>query len=656
MRGGGGYANGLGPVIALALTLGVTGAASAVRAANLPDSVAYAARFTNGNHVGLTVTNYGVLGNSFTSRAPSFEYPLGSGYEHMSRGGLWFGAITPTDTGVAIGVTTGIVDEPQGVNGTVDTEFTPASLGLLERSRIPNNPRFSPEAVSDQDLIALYSDLTPGYHPVFEQHTPLHILVRETALSFQLPAAESFVVLRFTITNMGPPLREAWAALYTQLVSGNKNAYATWPPGANSGAGSWYYRTRIQYDVARRMYEERFCASNANCLASITPPWAAVKLLRVAPGHVTDKQTFLHWWTYSPGDASRDEDRERYAIMSAPGTTDPSECIPGGGACSPIGLVSVGPFHEIATGDSVQVDFAMIGAEDDAALPRHADYAQFAADIGYRLPSAPPSPRVHVETGAEHVDVYWDDSPESAVDPASQAPGGKDFEGYRVYLGEDRQAPGLVAQYDLPDTTGFNTGMAAVTLATPVTYDGITYRYHTRIDHLRDGYRYFGAVTSYDTGDETTPPLESSIGQNKFLAVPAPAPGESGGRITVFPNPYRVETGWDQGQLVRDHYLWFAGLPARCVLRIYTLSGDLVLERRFDGATYHGDGVRGLHDPGHDVDTGAPALSGASFAWDLITQRGQAAATGLYVWSVEDLAGERFMRGKFLIVKSDREP
>ena len=41
-------------------------------AANLPDSVAYAARYTSGNKVGLALSNYGVLGNSFTSTRSSF--------------------------------------------------------------------------------------------------------------------------------------------------------------------------------------------------------------------------------------------------------------------------------------------------------------------------------------------------------------------------------------------------------------------------------------------------------------------------------------------------------------------------------------------------------------------------------------------------------
>ena len=49
-------------------------------------------------------------------------------------------------------------------------------------------------------------------------------------------------------------------------------------------------------------------------------------------------------------------------------------------------------------------------------------------------------------------------------------------------------------------------------------------------------------------------------------------------------------------------------------------------------------------------------LSGTTFAWDLITKEGQAAATGLYLYSVEDKDhGNQRTVGKFLIVKSDRE-
>jgi hypothetical protein len=48
-------------------------------------------------------------------------------------------------------------------------------------------------------------------------------------------------------------------------------------------------------------------------------------------------------------------------------------------------------------------------------------------------------------------------------------------------------------------------------------------------------------------------------------------------------------------------------------------------------------------------------LSGASFAWNLITRTGQAAASGMYLWTVEDRDSGKTERGKFLVVKSDVE-
>jgi hypothetical protein len=104
---------------------------------------------------------------------------------------------------------------------------------------------------------------------------------------------------------------------------------------------------------------------------------------------------------------------------------------------------------------------------------------------------------------------------------------------------------------------------------------------------------------------------------------------------------------------VRDHYLWFTGLPERCRLKILTLSGDLVFEKDFDGATYGGEGARGVFDPNKSL--GKPVLSGTTFGWNMITTEGQAVATGLYLFTVEDKSSGDRTVGKFLIVKSDRE-
>jgi hypothetical protein len=325
-----------------------------------------------------------------------------------------------------------------------------------------------------------------------------------------------------------------------------------------------------------------------------------------------------------------------------------------GPSLSPIEMISVGPFPEIPPDSTITVDFAFVGGREFVDLAAHAAFARYAFEQQYRLPSPPPSPRLHVRAKDESIELLWDDVSERTPDDTSPAPGGIDFEGYRVYVGRDRNDLSLVAQFDVPDTVGFDTGFDAIRLPAPEIIEGDTVRYHYTVPGLRDGITYTVAVTAYDVGDVQVGSLESGLNENKQIAVPNPAPGERSG-VTVYPNPYKVEAVWDAGQLVRDHYLWFANLPARARLRIFTLAGDLVLDVDFDGATYDGSNARGLYDPGVDIDTPPPTLSGASYAWDLITRQGQAAASGLYIYAVEDRESGKVERGKFLIVKSDRE-
>jgi hypothetical protein len=362
-------------------------------------------------------------------------------------------------------------------------------------------------------------------------------------------------------------------------------------------------------------------------------------------------------WDFAPGDNSRDEDLERYALMSSGTKTVldplPTELSPRDG--DPAELIAAGPFPTIGTGDSVEVDFVYIGATDEAGLIKRARTAQRAYDLHYIVPVPPPSPQFRAVARAGAVDFYWDESPEEFLDPTAPQP--KDFEGYRVYAGETREDLKLLAQFDLVgpaphDTTGFNTGLAVVRLATPVEIDGVTYHYKFTVNNLRDGFKYFTAVTAYDVGNTEIESLESGRGQNEAMVVPSPRVGERSGGVVVFPNPYRVEAAWDAGKNVREHYLWFANLPARCTIRIYTLAGDLVYDQGFDGATYNGSNARGIFNPASDL---PGTFSGATFGWDLVTRRGQAVASGLYLWSVEDLGSGKTQVGKVLIVKSDRE-
>ncbi len=634
-------------------------------AASAVDSVLFRSLVTTNNLCAVTLTNYGFIGNNFISRAPSFEYPAGSGFEHLVRAGLWVGAHSTRGAefnGVVTGTTDGAVNNAsQGA-----TEFTPAGNEFQRRSILITDPFYSTSAVSEQDIISSYSDF-PAKRAAsnFEDHTPMGLLVTQENYSWSFSDFANILFFRFHIKNTGPLLTNVWVGFYSEFASGNKNAYTNWAPSSAdpSGTGSWFNKKQIAYDPALQLFREHYCLRLPipdGCQYEKTPYWVGVKLLgaRGLTEDLTTKKITLEAWSWSPSSPFRAFDSQRYAIMSS-GTIHPltgDSLQPQTG--DPAGVFAVGPFPRIYTDSTITVDFAMLGGPQISDIQQTSRVAQRAYDLEYIVPIPPPSPRLKIVSRDEALDLYWDDSPESAEDPTSPTP--IDFEGYRVYLGESRDRLRKVGEFDsnvFPgDTTGFNTGFAAVRLATPAVFDGRSYAYKFTARGLRNGFKYFASVSAFDRGNSIIESLESGQTQNLSLAVPGPNENERPGvGPTVFPNPYRVEARWDQGRKVRDHYLWFTKLPRRCTLRIFTLSGDLILERAFDGSTYRGDGARGLYNPVQDTPLAPPTLSGTSFAWNLITREGQAAATGLYLFSVEDSdTGERTV-GKFLIVKSDRE-
>jgi hypothetical protein len=632
----------------------------------LLDSLRYVFRVTDGNLMGITVTNYGFIGNNFFSRTPSMEYPLGTGYEHLVRGGLWVGAHAVDDSGAFVGVSAGTVDgrttdgSPQSA-----TEFTPASSDIGIHSTLPNSHYFDRHAVSEQDFISLFSD-RPARRAAnnSEEHRPVDILVRLENYAWSFSAYQHFVIFHYTITNLGPPLANVWVGMYSELASGPKNGYNAWPPSTNdaSGNGFWFSKKWVQYNDTLRMIQEHYCIAQpipSACVLERVPEWVGVKLLGTGPEPLSTKQVTLAAWRWSPGDTLRDFDSERYALMSAGTIQDLSgnDFLPQTG--DPVTLLAAGPFAQINHGDTISVDFALCGGDgltDPSALNGHAEVAQRAFDRHYVVPVPPPSPRLKVIARNQALDLYWDKDPEAFADTTGPYP--LDFEGYRVYVGDDRNHLKRIAQFDLAtpphDTTGFNTGLDAVRRDT--TIDGVSYSYRYTVPALKNGFKYFVAVTSYDLGNVEIESLESGIPQNKTLAIPNPAAGEfAANKVYVYPNPYRVEAAWDRGKQTRDHYLWFTNLPPHCMVRIYTLSGDIVYETEFVGSTYQGGGTRGVYDPAHELDVDPPTMSGTTLAWNMITRMGQAAATGLYMYSVENLNGGTKTLGKFLIVKSDQE-
>ncbi|MBI5836102.1 MAG: hypothetical protein HZB25_02545 [Candidatus Eisenbacteria bacterium] len=643
---------------------------------------------TSNNLLNITFTNYGSWGLGYTSSVtPNFTYPAGSTNEHMVRGGIWIGAKTVCDTCAdqsRVAVSFGSQDQ-NGSIGTPYSEFTPLpnKKGALLQvmSSLETSDIYNPRAVSEQDIIARFGD-NPGTQVGDELHFPLNVQVTESIYSWSFGFAENFIIQHVVIKNTGDLLRNVFVTHYTEMQSLNKASYPYYP--SLTGAAP-YSKKLITYTPSLRLLTERYCESTQGCKYDRVPAVVGVAVLGTHPdtlgtpyAHGDSLRARFLTHKYSGGLGfddpayARGSDDQKYTFMQIPTEIEPQEA----GTSDPSQWITVGPFPVLQRGDSITVDFAFVGGA--SGDPQHAQElaelatrnAQLAFNLNYNLPTPPPSPRLYARPGNNALELLWEGSADNTVDLTGPPGTEHDFEGYRVYFGESANNMHLVAQFDRDDTTGFNTGLDSLRLpdGSPVTFERVirrptgdstgvdTMKYHYVIRGLRDGFKYFASVTSFDSGNPRVDPLESGKTQNRMMVVPGPTGAQTTNLgVTVFPNPYRVEARWDANLFAKDHYLWFANLPARCKVRIYTLAGDLVYESDFDSSTYHGANARGVYSEGRDFPIKPPILSGSMFAWDLISRFNQAVGTGLYLYSVEDSKSGKRQVGKFAVIKSDRE-
>jgi hypothetical protein len=252
------------------------------------DSVRYDTKVANNNLVGMTLSNYGFIGNNFISRAPSFEYPLGSNREHMVRAGWWIGAQAIDDQGAFTGVSTGAVDGSSGSASQAATEYSPASLNIRERSALANSPVYDKQSVSEEDFIGFFSD-EPARRFSSENHRPLNLLLRQENYDWSFSDYAHFNIFHLVITNLGLPLRNVWVGLYGELASGTRDDYSMWPPASSSPAGSWFKKKWVQYDDSLRLFREHYCFNQPvppavpdACNLPHVPDWVGYSLLGAA--------------------------------------------------------------------------------------------------------------------------------------------------------------------------------------------------------------------------------------------------------------------------------------------------------------------------------------------------------------------------------------
>ncbi len=661
---------------------------------------------TNIGNIGLTVTSFGRVGNTFSQSfwptQPSCEYPITpvrSRIEHLFSGGLWVGGYKNGQGPFVSTVTTDYYSNP--------SEFTqPLDSGLTERSSLLDSRYYSPGAVSHQDFIADYTDsnsVDPGTGQELVGHVPLNVSVHQETYAWEYPSADFFVIFSFTVKNTGSfPIDSMFVGFVNDFVVRNTNFRLP------TEGTSFYSGTGIGYVDSLRLAYAFDAQHSAN--DGPTDNYVSIKLLGVDPlGFVVSSRpalldslnslTHFSAWQFhlGTGDAnllSPATDALRFEKME---TSIPSDYYNNrnnpsylGNAGNRYTLLSVGPFT-LAPDSSVTVVFAMVCGpklntgnptdyQNNVAASRktlcdNATWAQRTyngedkngngvLDPGedldgngkitrYIFPNILPPPHVRIEPGDAEATIYWDDAPENVVDPLLNR---KNFEGYRVFMSR----PGFdfqgvqepyeeIADFDLIDSVGLDAGLPA-RIDPPKEFagDANRYVYSFKVPYLLNGWQYVFGVEAYDKGNPAlgmpSQPSVRSLGR----IFPGPtAAAKDSGAVGVFPNPYYTRAYWD-GTGAREKKIYFYNLPSRCEIRIYTVAGDIVATLEHDASTYTGSDIQWFQ---HYASDNTQKLPGGLHAWNLITDADQAIATGLYLFTVKDLNTGVIKRGKFLVIK-----
>jgi len=621
-------------------------------------------------------------------------------------GGFWISAIRPS---------TAPIDSVWGVEdwamyaGSVGASQTQSRYLIVRHQlRYPNgeNYWFQTDPVGGEEVVETEWKFNPNYQFQYLPARFLPVDVKRTVRTWSGSARdERYIIVEYVIRNISrdPDIynpvdtaNPAQKILARDSVLSNTYIAFTYAFSINargwnmlfSQYGSGAMNNRFLYDPVRRMvygWADDFTQSVGNDKFDpfqyqsggppggrewLAPQFAGIKFLHISKDNTgqTNRISSVAWSVSDPRDsypylglnsgelihaAMADPAKMYKPILFPQGLSDPRW-----GNARMWTVVNLGPFT-LMPGDSItvvmaevvgmapdslvtnptttQTQIAQLGLQD---LQRNADRAQFTYDHGYRTIAAPPSPGSFV---LEHLPgtsvgnvISWSDSVESLKNPDY---GISTLVGYRIYRsGYLPTGPyQLIATIPKGDPKYYNSSQrsytyidSAKTGATPIT----------------PGYGYYYSIVGYDTGhanwpidvtarfpetgSNRVPPLESSKWPNHtivpFIASFAPV-NSTLDSVLVVPNPFIMRSGFViPGE---QDYIQFVNVPSPCTIRIYTLRGDLVKTIEHTEAT----GVA---------------------RWDQITDYGQFAKSGIYIFHLTSYApatNGMVKIGKFAIVR-----
>ena len=349
-------------------------------------------KYTTVGNLGLTITNFGILGNGWNlmedgSIHPSCQYKQQTEIareqiEHFSYAGLWVGGIVNGERRVSTSIVDGVFEA--GNEGFELFAETP----ILIQSSISSTTQdsmaqyYSPNAISHQDMFADFKDYgtSASDNMGIPNHNPLGIEIHLESYSWNYSYADAFAILNYTFKNASSDtIRDIYAGIWADPSVANFNYTDYYTPG---GGFTWYDNLD-GFDES-----EDIAGFNRNIAyqydADGDDGWAESYLgISILGGSIPMKYlktNYYQWvWTNSnnsdyPAYSMPIDDNERYEKMSSsvPKGTGPDYTSEGYPASenSWLFLISAGPTGSIpnadttswtlAPGDSCSIAFTVV--------------------------------------------------------------------------------------------------------------------------------------------------------------------------------------------------------------------------------------------------------------------------------------------------------
>jgi hypothetical protein len=651
-------------------------------------AVQFYGMYHNVNKLLLHVSNTGDFGDwDSDPRAPSGEWPAGSGVEYLWAAGLWVGGIIYDDVGRADTlVSTAVYQQdylPKADPRDIIYRSAEGNQGggrlmdddadqLLDEDPLDgydsDNDGLVDEdfsAISQQMFSAVFYDTATYMNAIRTEdlHVPLGLMVRQESYAWTSPNVEDFIGIEYKVTNMRySSIYKAYVGFMVDSDIGPIRRVRASPDDDMSAFVDTTV-SRQELDPAGNQIEREYHLTIGymfdHPLGEDGEVGGYIGVMFL--GHTTDpegklapKEVAIHVFrTWPRGTLDPRSDKERYRYLKGRSDTEPTIDPATRRAADYRFLTSAGPFAEIPPGSTLVFQCAFVCGDPFDDFIENAVNAQRVYNgalienrmVNWVGSSPPPPPKQCLIAGDGKIIIEWDDYSERTPDPLLQI---FDFAGYRIWKAigwrHESEVPSvdqwqLIAHFGKQDLSRIDTGLLGIG----------KYRYVD--EDVHNGLPYWYAVTAFDDGsaervfNTATSRMDSiprygSYTQAMTLVYPRPAPARVSGEVRIVPNPYPGmgpeprATGRAIGDLAeyeRDpsgRRVRFINLPRKAMVRIYSLAGDLVWNSYFEDPT----------DP-----------AGESPGWNLVSRNRQEIVSGIYLVHVESPEGEQIT--KLIIVR-----